>query len=114
WPGFDVQTFAHSSVVGPTASSGVAAQARTFSVNDAYPNPFTSKTQIHFSLGAASSVVLTVEDILGRSVHVLANGRYGAGEHDVVFDAGNLPAGVYRYTLRANGESVSRSMSLLK
>ena len=66
WPGFDVLTFAHSSVQGPTAD--VHQSTAEIVGASAFPNPFTSKTQIRFSLQASSNVLLTVEDMLGRPV----------------------------------------------
>lgn len=65
------------------------------------PNPFNPSTAIRFSLPADGFVRLTVHDVQGRLVAVLANGRLGAGEHSIVWDAGKAPSGVYFYRLEA-------------
>ena len=43
----------------------------------------------------ALPVRLLVYDILGNEVALLAEGNFRPGEHQAVFDAGGLPAGLY-------------------
>ncbi|MBO6575476.1 MAG: DUF11 domain-containing protein [Rhodothermales bacterium] len=79
-----------------------------------YPNPFNPTTAITFDLPEASPVRLSVFDLLGREVRVLADGPMAAGRHEVRFEAGDLPSGTYLYRLETSVGSVSRAMSLLK
>jgi hypothetical protein len=79
-----------------------------------YPNPFNSTSTISFSLSEPSTVTLSVEDVMGKEVMPSSVSRYAAGPHVLSFNGASLPAGVYRYTLRANGEVVSKTMTLLK
>jgi len=111
--GFDLHNFGVASVgvsavntLQPSQSGGV--------IPTIFPNPIASSANIQFTLASESTVLLTVSDMLGRTVETLANGRMGTGEHTAVFQSGDLPNGVYRYTLRVNGESVTKSMSLLR
>ncbi|MCH9007450.1 amidohydrolase family protein [candidate division KSB1 bacterium] len=67
-----------------------------------YPNPFNPATQIQFDLPAASDIRLTVFDLLGRQVQVLAEGHYPAGMHAVTFDATDLASGLYLYELKTH------------
>jgi hypothetical protein len=55
---------------------------------------------------------LSVYDILGREVAVLANERKNAGEYEVKFDATGFSSRVYFYQLRA-GEFVQTKKLLL-
>ena len=65
-----------------------------------YPNPFNPLTTISYSLPRVSTVTLTVYDLMGREITTLAhNERREAGNHEVSFDAANLPSGVYFYRL---------------
>lgn len=111
--GFDLHNFALASVGGVDAVSPQQASPIDFSLS-AFPNPMASAASIGFTLPSESAVLLTVSDMLGRTVETLASGRMGPGEHTVIFNGADLPNGVYRYTLRVNGESITRSMSLLR
>jgi hypothetical protein len=79
-----------------------------------YPNPFNARTTISFSLPAPSRARLDVFDITGRSVGIIAEGECAAGEHRVVWDAGELPSGIYFYRLRAGEFAQTRKMTLIK
>ncbi len=79
-----------------------------------YPNPFNPQTVIPYVLPSTSEVRLTVYDVLGREVTVLVDGTMAAGRHEVVFEAGNLPSGVYLYRIEAGSFSTVRQMLLLK
>lgn len=79
-----------------------------------YPNPFNPTTTISFTVPAASDVTLTVSDMNGREVATVANGRFDAGAHTLVFDASALPSGLYMYRLESNGAVLSRVMQLVK
>ena len=61
----------------------------------AVPNPTSGRAAVSFGVAAASDVRVSVYDALGREVAVLAEGPYGVGRHDVTFESGSLPSGVY-------------------
>ena len=76
-----------------------------------YPNPFSTRggsafggnpiTTISFALPKPSEVKLIVFDILGREIDMLVDQKMESGYHTVIFDAGNLPSGIYIYKLKA-------------
>jgi hypothetical protein len=39
--------------------------------------------------------------VLGQTVRILVNSEINAGEHEVVFDATDLPSGIYFYQLKS-------------
>ena len=86
----------------------------TFRLDQNYPNPFNPTTNISFNLPEAGTVRLEVFDIQGRRVSMLADRRFGAGNHVVTFDARNLSSGVYIYKLRAGNFAQSKTMTLIK
>jgi len=86
----------------------------SFALNQNYPNPFNPDTRIMFELPVASHVRVTVYDILGRPVAVLADEQYLPGQHAVRFDAGRLSSGTYIYEVVAGGFTARRTMMLLK
>jgi hypothetical protein len=61
----------------------------------AAPNPFSGRATLTVTLAEAGTVRLTVYDLLGREVRVLADGPLAAGAHRVALDGAGLPAGVY-------------------
>ncbi len=79
-----------------------------------YPNPFNPVTTITYDIAAPGTHRLVVLDMLGREIAVLADGRHATGTYEVRFDAKALPAGLYIYSLRGNGEVRTRKMTLLK
>ena len=87
---------------------------QAFELRQNYPNPFNPSTVIEFTVPKAMDVQLTVYDITGRKVATLVNGRVTAGLHRVQFDAKNLAAGIYFYTLKAGNVVQTRKMVLMK
>ncbi len=79
-----------------------------------YPNPFNPSTVIKFGIPQAGSVKLAVYDLLGQKVKDLINEKLEAGYHEVVFDAGNYPSGVYIYKVESGSFSSVKKMMLLK
>ena len=85
-----------------------------FALGQNYPNPFNPSTAIEYELPTPQHVRLEVFDATGRSVGVLVDGMHPAGTHSVRFGADNLPSGLYVYRLQANGETLTRKMTLLR
>ena len=79
-----------------------------------YPNPFNPATTIKYELAAAAEVTINIYDILGRKVDSLKPGRQQAGSHAIVWDAGELPSGVYFARMSNQGRSDVLKMILLK
>ncbi|MCH1927925.1 T9SS type A sorting domain-containing protein, partial [Shewanella sp. C31] len=69
---------------------------------------------IRFSVPETAQVTLVVYDVLGRQVRVLVDGVRETGIHEAVFEAGNLPSGVYLSRLTAGSISQTKRMTLLK
>ncbi len=86
----------------------------TFALEQNYPNPFNPKTVVRGQWPVTSVVRLTVYDILGRRVAVLADGRYPAGKYAFTFDGTNLASGLYIYRLTTGAFSAVRKMLLVR
>ncbi len=87
----------------------------TFVLHQNYPNPFNPVTNIVFDLPESSAVSLTVYNILGQRVATLVDDQVlSAGRQTVTFDAGNLPSGVYLYTLVTDRDKEAKAMVLMK
>ncbi|MDP2885784.1 MAG: endo-1,4-beta-xylanase [Ignavibacteria bacterium] len=122
-----------SAVNAPNGSNPVA-----FALSQNYPNPFSAgggsalggnpTTAISFhlparlpngqsglaSLSALSTVRLIVYDALGREVATLVDEEKPAGSYTVLWNARNLPSGVYVYRIVAGDHVDSKKMLLTK
>src|SRR5690606_24311888 len=92
----------------PVAGSAAAV------VEGAYPNPFRSEATVAYRLEEAGEVRLSVYDVLGRRVAVLAAGPKTAGEHRARFEASGLASGVYLVVLEAGGTRQTHRLLLLR
>jgi hypothetical protein len=97
---------------GTENSGSVLPSSATLAQN--YPNPFNPSTTISFQLPHRSYTALTVSDPLGKEVAILYRGVLEAGAHEIPFNAGPLPSGMYTYKLTAEGTVLSKQMMFLK
>ncbi len=79
-----------------------------------YPNPFNATTTIKFTLPATENVSLDIYNIQGKHVAHLLSEEVLAGEHKVVWDAGNISSGVYYYQIKAGHFVTVKKCLLLK
>ena len=78
------------------------------------PNPVRGAGAVTFRLDAEADVRVSVYDVLGREVGVLADGTYGAGAHRAPFDASAFPAGAYVVRLVAGGEAHTARVTVVR
>jgi beta-glucanase (GH16 family) len=107
----------HSLTFRPTSTSidrNETDRADAFELHQNHPNPFNPSTVIGYRLSVAGQTRLAVYDVLGREVAVLVDGMMSAGDHQVTFNAGTLPTGVYMTVLETPSGSLSKPMLLLK
>ncbi|MDL1878742.1 hypothetical protein DCC62_14785 [candidate division KSB1 bacterium] len=85
-----------------------------FGLEQNYPNPFYGQTSILFSLNSAMRVRLKVMTEDWQEAATLLDARQPAGQYRIVFQAKDLPAGNYYYTMEAQGTILTREMKILK
>lgn len=86
----------------------------TLTLHQNYPNPFNPVTTIRFDVPEDMHVRLDVYDILGRRISTLTNRQYGAGTHEVQFDASEVSSGVYLYRMVTDAGSRTSTMQVIK
>jgi len=84
-----------------------------------FPNPFNPSTTISFELTRPGPARIRLYDLKGRRIRTLFDEPAPAGRTDLPFDGtddeGNsLASGTYIYVLDANGESISRRLTLVR
>jgi len=102
-------TYAYSEVVEIDVTGPL-----TFDLAQNYPNPFNPSTSIKYSIPESGNIRLSVFNIVGEEVAVLAEGFSQAGSFEVTFDASNLSTGVYLYKLQSANSVQTKKMMLLK
>ena len=85
-----------------------------FALEQNYPNPFNPETNIRFAVPKTAAVQLAVFNARGQEVARLVDGTMAAGTYVVDWNAADLASGVYFYTLRSAGQSLTRRMLLVK
>lgn len=86
----------------------------TFGLTANYPNPFNPETKIGWRVKEEGWVRVTVLDLLGREVEVLANGMMTAGAHETTWRADGLPSGIYLVRLESTAGTDHRKVMLLR
>ena len=86
----------------------------TFSVRDAYPNPFNPTTQLDVSMPFGGEVVVGVYNLLGQNIATLVNGYMDAGDHTFVWDASSVASGTYFMKIEADGFTKTQKLMLVK
>ncbi|MBC8485623.1 MAG: T9SS type A sorting domain-containing protein [Bacteroidetes bacterium] len=79
-----------------------------------YPNPFLKKTAIKYTLDKQSLVLLEIFDIKGQKITSLVNEKQYAGKYQIEFDASELPAGIYFYSLKTSQGKQTGKMVLMR
>lgn len=74
------------------------------------PNPANGVTSITFNLPKSGKALLTLTDVLGKTVSTLVNGVITDGKHTVELNSKDFAPGVYYYTLDFDGKKVVRKM----
>ena len=78
------------------------------------PNPFNSRLLIDYGLDIAGESSVSIYDLFGREVAVLASGRRAAGRYRLAWDAAGAPSGVYLVRLTSRMRMEQRKVVLVK
>ena len=82
---------------GPVQASAIE-QIKSFALANVHPNPTPGPMSVDFTVAREARVSVTLHDIQGRQVGVLAEGTYRPGRYEAKWDAAGrstLPAGLY-------------------
>ena len=61
-----------------------------------YPNPFSDNIQFDFDLKNTEKVSILVQDITGKTITTIFDGKLNAGTQKIEWKKGNeIPAGIY-------------------
>jgi len=71
-------------------------------------------TNIIYDLGTNGMVAITVYDLMGREIERLVNEYKETGAHEIVWDAGGYPSGMYFIEMIAGDYQVTQKLMLVK
>ena len=86
----------------------------SYELHESYPNPCNPGTMINFHVAVASRVTLSVFDMVGRQVAMLAAGMFPAGDFSRRWNTSSVSSGVYFYRLSAESFSRTRKIVVMK
>lgn len=79
----------------------------------AFPNPANTQLNVPVSVSETATVTVSITNLLGQVVATQNLGSMNAGQKETaVFNTTSLSAGVYLYTVEANGQRVSNRFSV--
>jgi len=83
-------------------------------ISTIYPNPFNATTTIAYNLPISGEIRLSIQDLQGREISVLYDGRQNAGFKMATWNAGHQPSGLYLCRLESIGKVVTTKLTLVK
>jgi hypothetical protein len=83
-----------------------------------FPNPFNPTTTIEFSIQNESKVELTIYNIKGQKIKILAHNEFTKGSHSIIWNGDDesgkpVSSGVYLYKLNVNNKTEAVKKCLL-
>ena len=100
-----------STVLGVQNQQSATSKVRLF---QNIPNPAEQTTMIKYQIDEPMAVNLALYDIMGKQVQILVDETKPTGIHQVSLNCSDLKAGVYHYTLTANGERITMKLVIVQ
>lgn len=90
-----------------------------FRLSQNYPNPFNPSTKIKYQVPIASHISITIYDILGKEVAIVANERKDAGLYEAIWSGldknqAKVSSGVYIVRIKAKNFVDTKKMLLIR
>lgn len=106
------QTFHHAYRISLSSPLSVPAEhsVATGIEVDLFPNPFRTDVSLLVQVARSAPILLTLHDILGRTVATLKDGPCEVGRYAFTFQAADLPSGMYICRLQSRSTVITRSI----
>jgi flagellar hook assembly protein FlgD len=88
--------------------------AASFSLSDAYPNPFNPTTTMTLTMPVSGDIQVEVYNLLGQVVATMTSGYKDAGTHNLTWDATDAASGMYFVKAQADGFTATQKLMLVK
>ncbi|MEE9431252.1 MAG: T9SS type A sorting domain-containing protein [Melioribacteraceae bacterium] len=97
-----------------TININLIVQDMKYELSQNYPNPFNPSTTISYTIPEQTQVDVIVYNVFGEEITRLVNEIKDAGTYSFKFNATNLAAGLYFYTIQTESYSATKKLILLK
>ena len=99
----------------PTSVRGVEVGLPSeFSLEDAYPNPFNSTTNISYSVPFTSRITIRIHDLTGGLLLTLCDEVKQTGRFTTTWNGRSIPAGLYLVRMESSDFQAVRKLVLVK
>jgi hypothetical protein len=85
-----------------------------YALHQNYPNPFNPLTTISYNIPVQGIVTVNIYNVLGQKTAELVNGLVNAGQHQLTWNASDVPSGVYFVQLSGGDYQQIRKVVLLR
>ena len=85
-----------------------------YSLSSAYPNPFNPVTTMTLTIPEAGNVNVQVYNLHGQIVSTLLSGYKPANTYSLVWDASNVPSGMYFVKAEVGGVTETQKLMFIK
>lgn len=103
-----------ANTVTVSSNTVTADEAANKFVLSAYPDPFTTYTDVRFSLPQSGTVNLSLYNIQGALVSTVKQGSLASGNHQVRLNTANLSSGVYILKLTTQQGVQSKQVTIAR
>ncbi len=79
-----------------------------------FPNPFSTETNIRFTLVEPEQVLIQLFDVRGTLIKEVINAKFLGGTHNIILNASDLPAGQYFYSLQTTSSMLTRKALIVR
>jgi spore coat protein CotH len=79
-----------------------------------YPNPFNAITIINYELRMTNYVNMSIYNLIGQKITTLISEKQQAGIHQVLWNAENLPSGMYYAVIKSGDFQIAQKLVLSK
>ena len=102
---------ANVNTLNPAAGSNSAVNSLgEVTLDQNYPNPFSTRTEINFNIPAETHVQLKLYNYAGIEVKTLIDATAPAGNQTAILYTENLANGVYFYSLKAGSSLITKKL----
>lgn len=91
-----------------------ASTPETFVIDKIYPNPFNSRTTVHFGIPEKTRLSGNVVNLKGQTVANIPTQEYSAGWHTLAIDANNWSSGIYVLNISTPTGNYARKLMLIQ